>query len=195
MALLGAGRGELLPLLVWVAVVFVSILVHELGHAFLARAYGCRPSIALFAMGGLTQWREPLGHLRLVVVSLAGPLAGFALGALVLIGSGALPEDAPWLAKLAVRDLLWVNFGWGLLNLLPVLPLDGGQVLRSLLHAARSREDERLPLLISVGVGGVGVVLAVFSGLWWAGLLAGLLTWSNWTGLRRLRASVTAPSG
>lgn len=200
-ALLGAGRGELGLLLLWVAVVFVSILAHELGHAAVARAYGCRPSITLFAMGGLTQWSGPaLGHLGQVWVGLAGPLAGFALGGLVLAVDRALPPEVPFLARLAVRDLLWVNFGWGLLNLLPVLPLDGGQVLRSLLRAARGREEDRLPLGISVVVGGIAAGLALYAGLWWAAMLAGLITWSNAQALRELgrrarsRADRSAPA-
>jgi Zn-dependent protease len=194
-AMLGAARGDLWLVLLWVAVVFVSILVHEAGHAAVARAYGCRPSITLFAMGGLTQWSgEPrLSHLRHVAVSLAGPVAGFALGGVVLAASSALPPESPFLAQLAVRDLLWVNFGWGLLNLLPVLPLDGGQVLRSLLHAARGREDDRLPLKISVFVGGFAAVLALYAGMLWATMLAGLITWSNWSSLRRIGWRPPAP--
>ena len=187
-AMLGAGRGDLWLVLLWVAVVFVSILVHEVGHAAVARAFGCQPSITLFAMGGLTQWSggprlSPLGH---VGVSLAGPLAGFAFGGLVLAVGPALPPESPLLAQLAIQDLLWVNFGWGLLNLLPVLPLDGGQVLRSLLHAARGKEDDRLPLKISVFVGGVAAVLALSAGMLWAAMLAGLITWSNASSLRRI---------
>jgi Zn-dependent protease len=193
-AMLGAARADLWLVLLWVAVVFVSILVHEAGHAAVARAYGCRPSITLFAMGGLTQWSgEPrLSHLRHVVVSLAGPMAGFALGGLVLVASSALPPGSSFFAQLAVRDLLWVNFGWGLLNLLPVLPLDGGQVLRSLLHAG-GREDDRLPLKVSVFVGGFAAALALYAGLLWATMLAGLITWSNWSSLRRIGWRPPAP--
>jgi Zn-dependent protease len=168
-ALLGAGRGDLWLVLLWVAVVFVSILVHEL-------------------WGGVR-----LRPLPLVVVSLAGPMAGFALGGAVLALAGALPPEAPFLARLAVQDLLWVNFGWGLLNLLPVLPLDGGQVVRSLLHAARGREDDRLPLKVSVVVGGAACALALSVGMLWAAMLAGLITWSNWSALRQIGWRRPAP--
>jgi hypothetical protein len=155
-AMLGAGRGDLWLMLLWVAVVFVSILVHEAGHASVARAYGCQPSITLFAMGGLTQWSggPELSPLRHVLVSLAGPLAGFALGGLVVVVWRALPPEAPFLAQLAVRDLLWVNF--------------------------------RLPLKVSVFVGGFAAVLALYAGMLWATMLAGLITWSNWSALRRI---------
>jgi Zn-dependent protease len=67
-----------------------------------------------------------------------------------------------------------------------VLPLDGGQVLRSFLHAARGRHDERLPLKVSVFVGGFAAVLALYAGMLWATMLAGLITWSNWSALRRI---------
>ena len=67
----------------WFAVVFVSILFHELGHAFAARAVGAEAiGIELQSMGGLTAYRprRSLSRLEQIGVSLAGPFAGFALG-------------------------------------------------------------------------------------------------------------------
>ncbi len=61
-ALLGGMRNDLTLILIWVAVVFVSVLAHELGHALVARAYGQQPSILLYSMGGLTSF-QPLRRL------------------------------------------------------------------------------------------------------------------------------------
>lgn len=73
----------------WLGIIFVSILVHELGHAFAARAYGQSPSIVLHMLGGVTSWSATtdLGKKRRILVTLAGPGAGFALG---LVAYGAL---------------------------------------------------------------------------------------------------------
>lgn len=179
--LLGAGRADYpVGLIIWVGVVFVSIVIHELGHAVAARAYGYDPQIRLYAMGGLTIWREsrtPVPRQRLVV-SLAGPVAGFLTGGVVWALRDLLPLADSLPLRVLVGDLLWVNIGWGLLNLIPMFPLDGGQVMRSIFHAVRG-PDDRLPLQISIGVGVLGAVLALLNGWLWAAFLAGLLTWEN----------------
>src|SRR5262249_23113383 len=81
--------------------------------------------------GGLTSWTEnkevsPKKH---IAISLAGPFAGFLFGGAVYLSEVALPDlFADHFGRVTYRDLLWVNFGWGIFNLLPVLPLDGGNV-------------------------------------------------------------------
>ena len=158
-----ASRRPLDLVLVWVAVVFVSVLVHELGHATVARRYGLGPRIELYSMGGLTHFgrsrRLPAG--RSILLSLAGPLFGFALGGLVLGAQRLLPPDTHYYARVAVGDLVWVNFGWGLINLLPLLPLDGGNVMRRLIELVKKRPDERLALRISIATAGLGVLWAL----------------------------------
>lgn len=127
----------------WTAIVFVSVLVHELGHAFAARGFGASPTIDLFALGGVTAFVPPkrMGRAGSIWVTLAGPLAGFALGGFVLSVAGAFGVDRPSLtiyrnssiAEQAVSISIYVNLVWGLVNLLPILPLDGGNVVRNLL--------------------------------------------------------------
>jgi membrane-associated protease RseP (regulator of RpoE activity) len=187
-ALLGGTQNDLTLILVWVAVVFVSVLAHELGHALVARANGQQPSILLYSMGGLTRF-QPLRELtpgQSIAISLAGPGAGFLIGSLVWAASQSVPPDASFVVRVAVHDLLWVNFGWGFLNLLPILPLDGGNVVRSVLHAVRRRPDERLALLISITVGGLACLAAFNYGLVWAAVIAALITFNNYQALSRL---------
>ena len=91
--ILGANSGGVIEVLIWVAAVLVSILIHELGHALVIRAFGFHPWIVLYGMGGLTihdpaenynsKANTPLGQIS---ISIAGPLAGFLLAA-VLLGS------------------------------------------------------------------------------------------------------------
>src|SRR5579862_9050897 len=73
-----AGRIELFT---WVPVVFVSVLVHELGHAFAIKRHRIEPNIRLHSLGGTTYWRAParMGRLQHVIIDVAGPFAGFAL--------------------------------------------------------------------------------------------------------------------
>lgn len=117
--------------LAWTAIVLFSILLHEMGHALAARRFGARPSIKLHAFGGLTFTGVHASRVRQVIISLAGPLMGFAFGALVFFVSRrfAIAPHQRWI----VDQLLWVNIGWGILNLVPVVPLDGGHVLAALL--------------------------------------------------------------
>ncbi|MBI2388230.1 MAG: hypothetical protein HYV09_01325 [Deltaproteobacteria bacterium] len=121
--------------LAWTAILFVSILLHELGHALVARAFGARPVISLHAFGGLTQYiGVGMSRGRQILVSLAGPFTGFAFGALVFLAGRRFAAVDPAL----VRHLLLVNVGWGMVNLLPVLPLDGGNVLAAALGPKRT---------------------------------------------------------
>ena len=186
-ALLGARQSDLGLILVWVAAVFVSILVHELGHASVARAFGLRPSIQLYSMGGVTRFtpQPRLTHRQSMAISLAGPGAGFLLGGIIWVASLGTPPAVPFVVHQAMRDLLWVNFGWGLLNLLPILPLDGGNVLRSFLQGVRRNPDDRLALQISISFGGLACLAALTYGLLWAAMIAALITWDNYQSLAR----------
>lgn len=152
----------------WVAAVFVSVIVHELGHGTVMMRYGLRPEIALHGMGGhaAAHGLNRLSRGRRIFVSFAGPMAGFVFGflwiALALVvdpsaiwnglGSqwvadvvvGALGPDAinrhtaPFF-RFFLISLIQVNIFWGFLNLSPVLPLDGGHILEDALGPRRYR--------------------------------------------------------
>ncbi len=149
-------QGGLEYLLLWVAAVFVSIVVHEFGHALAFRAYGVESHVVLYAFGGLAvPYTSLAGRGRRAVVSLAGPFAGVALYGLLL----ASDELAPWVAgtprhvQFFYLVLLRINLWWGVFNLLPVYPLDGGQFTREVCTAASRRNGLRISLEISVAVG------------------------------------------
>ena len=94
--LLGYSSGNLLQIVIWVLVVFISILIHELGHALAFRRYGLSSQIVLHFAGGLTipestlwgsRWANvALGPNQNIFISLAGPGAGFLLAAVVILG-------------------------------------------------------------------------------------------------------------
>jgi Zn-dependent protease len=161
--------------LAWLAIVFVSVLVHELGHALMARRFGAEVFVQLHAFGGRTLFvslRE-LPRSKRAAISIAGPLAGMLLGAIVLVAAAhGDVRQMPTLFRTLFLDvmsafvngttppsltpamgvaalLLFVNFGWGLINLLPVLPFDGG----ALLAAAFGPRHAFAATVISASVG------------------------------------------
>jgi stage IV sporulation protein FB len=149
-------------LLLWVACVFVSVLVHELGHALLGRLFGSQGQIVLYSFGGLAIGSSRLrARWQRIAVYLAGPLAGFGLYVLahLALGGGDREFGSP-LEYLGLKFLAWINLFWGLLNLLPIWPLDGGQVSRDLLDGLMPEKGVRVALGLSLVVAGV---LAVHS--------------------------------
>lgn len=146
----------------WIACVFASILVHEFGHGLMGKALGARPRVALYWMGGLCASDRERTPIQSVVVLLAGPGAGFLLYGLVLaLGPAALhavPADRPRLIY-RVEDVLnmleQINLYWGLINLLPIWPLDGGQIAGIALTAANRWHGMRWTHILGLVLGGV----------------------------------------
>lgn len=150
-------------LLIWVVVVFQGILMHELGHALVGRAFGRQPRIELVALGGLTWWeqREPMSPGRSLLVSAAGPVVGIFIGTVAFVLMDVLRVPDPSIARYAFRSLIWVNLGWGLLNLLPVLPLDGGNIVASIMEYFAPSRGRLLACYVSFGVIGLLFVVTV----------------------------------
>lgn len=155
---------------------FVAILWHELGHAFAARLFGCAPSITLYWRGGLThtgvpEGRPPLSWKEDVVVSIAGPIAGFALGGLVwIVGRFWMPSGE--VGYVVLQRLLWLNLGWGALNLLPLQPWDGGLATRALLVRFFPQRGLTLANVSTLVLGTALAVAAFLQGWYWATYLA-----------------------
>ena len=178
----GLSSASITALLIWVVVVFISILVHELGHAFAMRMYGLDSRIVLHMAGGLTVpggWAgAALGRGEEILVSFAGPLAGFLLAGLVMGGVVGLGGSItltraiipfpmaviPFRSRvpiMIVRTLLWVNVFWGLINLVPVIPLDGGNITRNVLLIADPLNGARKALWVSVVAGALVALLGL----------------------------------
>ena len=185
---LGIRREALVLIALWVAVVFVSVLVHELGHAFVGQRLGLSPAIRLYGMGGLTHWRvqRRLSSGQQIGISFAGPLAGFCFAALIFVAEPLIAQVGNWHVQLVYRDLLWVNIVWGILNLLPILPMDGGHIMQSAMHAYLRRTDYYWPQLISCLVSGFLAGIAVLLHHYWAAFFAGYFCYSGVQALRHL---------
>lgn len=185
--LLGSTSRSIWGILIWLVVIFISILVHELGHAFAFRRFGQPSSIILHFSGGLTvpesvPWGGGYANVSLtpnqhIFISLAGPGAGFLLAVLALavgaaIGGTIVPatilgiipipmilfSDGNNLLNQFFVSFLWVNIFWGLINLLPVIPLDGGNVCRYFLIQRDPLNGLRTSLWISVVTGALAAV-------------------------------------
>jgi Zn-dependent protease len=163
-ALGGWNPDDLRYTFLWVMCLFVSILVHELGHAFISEAFGWPSEVLLYHFGGLTFSQRYFGQtpIKSMAVSIAGPCAGFALYGLIRLAIKywpTSPRDWNEYVQFSVVQLIYINLWWGIINLAPVLPLDGGQICRSFLEWLRLRHAETWALQISVLV---GAVLAIF---------------------------------
>jgi len=188
-ALLGGDMRDPNLVLIWVAVVFVSVLLHEFGHALAAVRLGARPQIQLTMFGGLTMWSpsRTISAYDRLGVSIAGPMAGFLAAAVIafLVPFSQLP---PYLAR-GFSMALWVNVAWGVLNLLPILPLDGGHAMREIISIMRGSTDERLALKISAITGALLAFFAISQGYLYGALLAGWMTWRNWSAYKSLTST------
>lgn len=187
--LLGWEPDHLDLVFLWVMCLFVSIVVHELGHALVAEGFGWPSDIVLYFGGGLaisqrlsrrTAWRE-------IAVSLAGPFAGFGFFALVQLVRWVLNSNG-WLLNpyrfATIEFLTWINLYWGLINLLPVLPLDGGHVCRSLLELCGVRDPQRLACQIGVLVGGTAAAYFFSTDQQFAAMMFAMFSIQNLAGMQ-----------
>lgn len=141
--------------IIWIVCVFFSILIHEMGHALTALYYGWRPNVVLYSFGGYAAFTPTWGYstARSILVSFAGPGAGFVLYGLVRAIEEVLVQRDVALSRYAIVALINlenINLWWGLVNLLPVFPLDGGQICRAAVSHWRPRDGHELALKISM---------------------------------------------
>ena len=126
----GLGAWRYVAGIAFAVLLYLSVLVHEMSHALMARRYGLPVrSITLHFMGGVTEIDgEPDTPGREFGVSVVGPLTSLGLGLVFLLLCPVTPDG---LLRLAVEMLAGANLIVGVLNLVPGLPLDGGRVLRA----------------------------------------------------------------
>ncbi len=167
----------------------VSILIHELGHAVAARRLGLKvQGIQLHGLGGHCAYSGHTTNGRRLLIALAGPAAGLALGALAIgaqqVVLAAVPGIPPMVYRL-VALLIWVNLFWSLFNLLPMIPLAGGSAMKNALRlrfqARRATEVAKWVSLVTAGVVGVA---ALSMGMRIIFLFAAMSFYTTWTGKR-----------
>jgi Zn-dependent protease len=167
---MNTGRPEDLGFsLVFFLQIFVSILLHELGHVFAARTFGIRTrDVTLNFFGGVARLeRGPKTLFAQGVIAFAGPATNLALAALCGGLPSILPDDAPNVHAMAY-SLAIANLFLAAFNLLPGHPFDGGTLARSLLSTKLSRAKARLIVgrsgqVISIALGLLGLALSPLS--------------------------------
>ena len=162
---------------------FLSVLLHELGHSVMAIREGVKvSSITLFLLGGVARVEKecptPMGALR---VAAAGPAVSLLLAAGLLASVQAAGQVNPLLGNL-VAKLGWLNLILALFNLLPGLPLDGGLILKALVWQWTG--SQRKGIQVATASGRFLSLLAMVIGFWlifkgavWPGLWLVMLGW------------------
>jgi Zn-dependent protease len=166
-------------LVLWILCAFVSLLVHEFGHALAFRWYGTDSQIVLWSFGGLAVPRnEVYGHGRNIIIALAGPVAGFLLLGVVYGTDKLFDWGGTNRFTAGLYTFLFViNLYWGVMNLLPVWPLDGGRVSRELCSSFNRRSGRRISLEISILVAGLVVLYSLACEYNWRPDLLDVLPW------------------
>lgn len=211
------GRGDnFFPNLIsWGLAIFVSILAHEMGHAMVGKMFGSeRVHIVLHGFGGLTYGARGRNRFEEIQVAAAGPGMGFLIAIPFAISFVKTPFGQMWIAAklpflndpvqrfvaatggtthihiyllLFIYSMLWVNVMWGLFNLLPVYPLDGGQICNEIIGGDQLFGPAPLVNKISIGVAVAVGVWFLSIGAIFATILFGYLGYINFQMLQRRR--------
>lgn len=164
----------------------ISLLAHELGHAFVARHFKLRPEILLHGLGGLTGHERARSNRQDALIIAAGPVAGFLLGGACVLARAFFPIESRALYAF-LTELMYVNFFWSVFNLLPMWPMDGGQLLRigasKLFKPARGERITHIVSLVVVGLIAASSYLPGLGGLLFAGpfmlFILAMTAWQN----------------
>ncbi|CAN5904424.1 hypothetical protein BH11VER1_BH11VER1_34790 [soil metagenome] len=158
---------------------FLSVLIHELGHAFLMRRYGAKASILLHSMGGLAFADRSFSRGKSIIVSLAGPLVEIIFGLIVweLLRRGIGGSVS---VKFFLLQFAFISIYWGLMNLIPIYPLDGGHILVHVLGPRLIKVSIVISIVCAVAIG----IYFFIAGNFFGGLVLGYIAFEN---VKRLR--------
>jgi Zn-dependent protease len=173
---------------------FLIVMLHEFGHALACRQVGgVANQIILWPLGGVAYVNPPPRPGATLWSIAAGPLVNVALVP-VLFALGVVSRSAAWATTLPnayalLRAVFFINAGLLVFNMLPVYPLDGGQILRSLLWFVMGRARS---LMVATIIGLLGIAGFIGLALWvhsvWLAVLAAFMLLNCWGGLQHARA-------
>jgi Zn-dependent protease len=173
---------------------FLIVMLHEYGHALACRQVGGNANrIVLWPLGGVAYVDPPPRPGATLWSIAAGPLVNAALIP-ILLGLGFLSRDLGWAAAMPnvhalLRAVWFMNLSLLIFNMLPIYPLDGGQILRALLWFVLGRARS---LMVTTFIGFAGVVGLIALAIWihslWFGILSVFILTNCWRGLQHARA-------
>lgn len=189
LALIGGINGAsspagLMMLLLFVLAGFISVLVHELGHALTGRHFGAETAITLHAFGGYATF--PVGRFTRgqdFLVTAAGPAIQIALGGIFLAIWKFGPPFSP-MGTHFIKALIGISIYWAILNLIPVIPLDGGRLMGSILGPRKL--DLTLKISMVVAIAGAALLFK-FTGSFLFPIFLGMMAFQNWQELQHRR--------
>jgi Zn-dependent protease len=145
--------------LLWIPIVFISVLFHELAHAGMIAALGFGSSqIVLGGMGGVTMNQRRARPWQDFLISVAGPVSSFLMAVLATLAMQTALGRNDKMLMVLLPWLALANLWWGLFNLIPVPPLDGGHATREFF---RMFLTERTAFIVSIWIGIIGGSAAV----------------------------------
>jgi Zn-dependent protease/DNA-directed RNA polymerase subunit RPC12/RpoP len=169
---------------------FLIVLVHEFGHALACRQVGGRADrIVLWPLGGVAYVDPPPRPGATLWSIAAGPLVNVVLLPVLLLAIAAARSVGEADILRLVRSVAWINAGLLIFNILPIYPLDGGQILRSLLWFVLGRARS---LMVAAVVGLLGAIGFIGLALWrqdiWLGAIALYMVMNCWGGFKHAQA-------
>jgi Zn-dependent protease len=165
---------------IWAIVILISVVIHELGHALTATAFGQSTRIELYGMGGLTHRHGPKLKLwQEFLIVLNGPIAGFLLYLIAYKMYHSLAVPSGDFVKIALDVAIKINLFWTLVNLLPILPLDGGHLMRIMFEAVFGLRGVKIAYFLSMLISGIIGLLFFNTGVLIAGALFIILAFES----------------
>jgi stage IV sporulation protein FB len=186
-ALVGWLYGQsIMGMFIWVGIIFFSVLIHELGHALTAVFFRQKAKIQLVAFGGLTTYDSGpnLNFWQQFIIVFNGPLFGFGLCFFSFL---LLKTPLPPIGIAVCQASFVANLFWSAVNLLPILPLDGGQLLRIALEGFFGLKGFRASLLIGTVLSGLMTGAAFVFGYFIAGAFFFLFAFQSFDSWRKSR--------
>ncbi len=181
-----AGTPEgLMRLLLFVLAGFISVMVHELGHALAGKRFGAPTAITLHAFGGYATF--PAGRFTRTqdfLVTAAGPAIQLVLGGIFLAIWKFGPEFAPMGARF-IRDLTWISIVWAIINLIPVIPLDGGRLMSAILGPRQIQLTLKISMVVAIIA---AALLLKFTPSLLFPIFLGFMAYQNWQELQHRRS-------
>lgn len=183
-ALRASTSDALLQVCLFILAGFLSILVHELGHALTGKAFGAPTAITLQAFGGFASFPpNAFSRGQDIIVTAAGPAIQIALGGLFFFIARfyKAPSEA---ITVFIYYVFIISIFWALINLIPVIPLDGGRLMAAILGP--SREAISLKISIVAAIIG-GIVMFKIIGSFIFPIFLGMMAYQNWQALQQHR--------